>query len=161
MAGFKHGSIYRFYIQRYSEGATKFPLIDIEEYFNCHYVACSNNNQTKVQNYYEETFSEKNGSNLWLDDNPTFAASDITLELLFKSNKDYEVLKDEQKFLDYITNKKFEYHDTFRPDRFWQLAFIDAPEKKGEILYGNQQYRHVAFKMRNWGGKYYKESQIK
>lgn len=152
---------YNFYIQKYPQGTTKFPLINIEEYFNCHYVRCSNNNQTKVQNSYEEIFVEKSGANIWLADEPAFAPSDITLELLFKSNKDYEVLEDEQKFIDYITNNKFEYHDTFRPNRFWQLTFIEAPDTKGEILYGGQQYRHVAFKMRNWGGKFYKESQIK
>lgn len=160
---YQHSTPYRFYIQRYAQGDTKFPQVDIEEYFNCHYKAMGNNNQTAVKNFYEEKFAELSGSRLWLPHNPEYLAfdtSELTLELLFKSNKNYEVLEDEKRFLEYITGKRFEYHDTFRPNRYWQLTFVTAPETKGEVLYGGQQYRWVAYKLKNWGGKYYTESQI-
>lgn len=151
---------YRFYIQAYDDTQPR----DIETYFNCHYQAMTGNNQTSVKTYYEEDYAEHHGTRLWLPKNPediAFSASDITLCLLFKSNKDYEVLEDEKRFLAYITGKRFEYHDTFRPNRYWQLTFVSEPETKGEILYGNRQYRWVGFKMRNWGGTFYTHSQIK
>lgn len=155
---------YKFYIQRYKEGDTSYPLVEIESYFNCHYQSMTGNNQTNVKNFYEENFAEKSGSRLWLPSDPediAFDTSELTLNLLFESNEDYEVLEDEKRFLDYITAKRFEYHDTFRPDRYWQLTFVSAPETKEEILYGGRQYRLVAFKLKNWGGKYYTTSQIK
>lgn len=161
---FIHSTKYRFYIQRYPEGTTKYNVLDIEESFDCHYKAMGNNAQPAVKNFYEEKFAEQNGSKIWLPQSPSdvaFDTSELTLELLFKSNRDYEVLHNEQRFLDYITARRFEYHDTFRPDRYWQLTFVSAPETKGEILYGGQQYRWVAFKLKNWGGKYYTTSQIK
>lgn len=161
---FEHSTPYRFYIQRYPEGLTKFPVVDIEEMFNCHYKAMTANNQTEVRNFYEEEYAEKSGSRIWLpsaNDEIAFKTSDLTLELLFKSNRNYEVLEDEKCFLDYITAKRFEYHDTFRPNRYWQLTFVAAPETAEEILYGDRQYRLVSFKLKNWGGKYYTESQIK
>lgn len=160
---FQHSTPYRFYIQRYPEGLQVFQPVDIEESFNCHYKAMTDNGQTAVKNFYEEEYAEKSGSRIWLPKNSSdiaFKSSELTLELLFKSNKNYEVLEDEQHFLNYITGKRFEYHDTFRPNRYWQLTFVSAPETKGELLYGGQQYRWVAYKLKNWGGKYYNESQL-
>lgn len=154
---------YKFYIQKYKEGDTTYPVVDIEDYFNCRYQSMTGNNQTAVTNFYEEKFAEKSGSKLWLPENSediAFDTSELTLTLLFESNEDYEVLEDEKRFLAYVTAKRFEYHDTFRPDRYWQLTFLSAPETKEEILYGGHQYRLVAFKMKNWGGKYYTTSQI-
>lgn len=151
---------YHFYIQRYPEGTTKFNAVDIESYFSCLYVRLEGANLPEVKNVYEEEFPEKSGSNIWLPDEVAYKSSDLTLELLFKSNVDYQVLQDEKSFLDYITGKKFEYHDTFRPNRYWQLTFTSTPELKSEKIHGDQQYRHVAFKLRNWGGKYYTTSQI-
>lgn len=156
---------YEFYIQRYPDSkSTSYPVINIESFFNAHYKAMTKNEQPAVKNFYEEDFAEKSGSKIWLPDNTedlAFSTSELTLELLFKSNANYEVLNDEKKFLDYITGKKFEYHDTFRPNRYWQLTLVAAPETKGEILYGGHQYRWVAYKLKNWGGKYYTTSQLK
>lgn len=155
--------LYRFYLQRYPEGDTTYPVIDIEAFFNCYYQSMTNNGQTAVKNYYEESWVEHNGSRLWLpktSDDIAFDTSELTLSLLFKSNENYEVLSDEKRFLEYITAKRFEYHDTFRPNRYWQLTFVAAPETKQEILYGNRQYRLVSFNLKNWGGKYYTSSQL-
>lgn len=151
---------YKFYIQRYPEGGKVFPVVDIEAYFHCRYQSMTGNSQTAVTNFYEEKFPELSGSRLYLPEDIAFDTSDLTLNLLFESNEDYEVLEDERKFLAYITAKRIEYHDTFRPDRYWQLTFVAAPETKEEILYGNRQYRLVAFKLKNWGGKYYETSQL-
>lgn len=157
-----HSTQYRFYLQRYDVNGLKGPLIDIEEEFNCLYQSMSGNGQSAVKNHYEEDYAELSGVRIWLpkSEDISFSASDLTLCLLFKSDKDYKVLEDEQRFLDYITAKKFEYHDTFRPNRYWQLTLVGEPNTKSEILYGGQQYRLVEFPLYNWGGKYYTTSQL-
>lgn len=157
-----HSTKYRFYIQRYDLNGMKGPVVDIESEFNCLYQSMTGNNQKAVKNVYEEDFAEASGVNILLPETSDIAyqASDMSLCLLFKSNEDYKVLEDEERFLEYITAQKFEYHDTFRPNRYWQLTFISEPNTKGEILHGGQQYRWVEFPMRNWGGGYYKTSQL-
>jgi hypothetical protein len=159
---YKHHTKYRFYIHKYPQGSTTFPVIDLEEHFNCYYKSFSGNKPTKAMNVYEEKFAEKSGSNLWVPsvDDIAYDTSDITLTLVWKSNAEYAVLEDEQAFFDYVTAQKIEYHDTFRPDRYWQLCLIDAPEVSDEILHGKQQYRVVKYKFRNFGGKFYPTSQI-
>ena len=159
---YKHHTKYRFYIQKYPQGDTTFPMLDLEEHFNCYYKSFSGNKPTKVVNVYEEKFAEKSGSNLWVPDVADIAydTSDITLTLVWKSNEEYAVLEDEQAFFYYVTAQKLEYHDTFRPDRYWQLCLIDAPDDGEELLHGGLQYRVVKYKFRNFGGKFYPTSQI-
>lgn len=159
---YKHHTKYRFYIQKYTQGTTTFPQVDLEEYFNCYYKSFSGNKQTKAKNVYEENYAERSGSRLWTPavEDIAYDTSDVTLELVWKSNEDYAVLEDEQAFFDYVTAQKLEYHDTFRPDRYWQLCLIEAPEVSQELLHGGLQYRVVKYKFKNFGGKYYTTSQI-
>lgn len=157
-----HHTKYRFYIQKYTQNGVTFPAIDIEERFGCFYKSFTGNKPTKVQNIYEETFTEHSGSRLWIPEPSelAYAPSDVILELYWLSNEDYKVLESEQEFFDYVTGQKIEYHDTFRPNRYWQLCLIEAPDDATELLYGKQQYRGVKYKFRNFGGKYFTTSQI-
>ena len=159
---YNHHTKYRFYIKKYPQGSTTFPQVDLEEYFDCYYKSFSGNQQTKAKNVYEESYAEHNGSRIWTPDVADIAydTSDITLTLVWKSNADYAVLDGEDKFFQYVTAQKIEYHDTFRPNRYWQLCLIEAPELSQELLHGGQQYRVVKYKFKNFGGKYYKTSQI-
>lgn len=169
MADSIHSTQYRFYLQKYPQknpngivdSTITFPKVDIEEHFKCYYVAFGGSNIPAIKNIYEEDFAERDGVRIWTPDKSELAvsASDITLELLWKSNKQYEVLENERAFYDYVAGQKLEYSDTFR-NLHWQLVLKDSPDTKGEKLYGGQQYRWVSYKFRNFGGKPTKESKL-
>lgn len=162
MANFVHKTPYRFYIQKYPDGETQFPVVDIEELFKCRFVSMTNTGGSKVKNTYAESFAEADGDNLWIpsSDGIAYDASDITLTLRWRSDECDDVMEWSEKFIAYISGRKFEWHDTFRPGRYIQFTFTEEPSVKDERLYGSLKYRFIEFKLRNFGGRFYKNSKF-
>lgn len=165
MAQWEHKTDFRHYIQKYSEKSASgetisFSQIDLEEYFKCRYVSLENADTPSVKSVYTEDFAEHDGQRVWSSDNPVYNASELTLTLRWRSDECEDVQEWSGKFAEYVAGKKFEYRDTFRPDKYWQFIFKDSPVVKAEKLFGNLQYRFVSYKLSNFGGKPYKTSQI-
>lgn len=160
MAQWTHPTQFRHYLQKYPQGNTTFEEIDIEETFKCRYVSLKNTQNPSVKSVYTEDYAEHGGQKVWSDENPIYNASELTLTLRWRSDECGDVQEWSEKFIEYITAKKFQYHDTFRPDKYWQFIFKDAPNIESERLYGTQQYRYVSFKLNNFGGKPSKTSQL-
>lgn len=155
-----HHTPYRFYIQLYPQNGVKQPVWDVEESFACRYVKMTNNAPTDVKNTYSEDFPEADGSRIWLPPQLTYKSSEITLYLRWRSEECGNVLLAERIFREAITGQKLEWHDTFRPNRYWQLVLEKAPEFQTEILNRDKQYIIVAYKFTNFGGKCYDKSQL-
>lgn len=158
-----HATKYRFYAQKYpSSDEEETDLIDIEEEFKCRYVKMTGNTQTDVKNVYTEDFAEMNGKKTWCPDVEDIAynSSEISLYLRWRSDECGDVLEWSDKFFEYATGQKIEYHDTFRPNRYWQLVMTKAPEVQTELLNQEPKYLIIKYTFTNFGGKYYKQSQI-
>lgn len=155
-----HHTKYRHYIRLYPQGSTTHDEIDIEEYFKCRYVSLENADNPSIKSVYSEDYAEHDGQRVYSSPDIAYNASELTLTLRWRSEECGDVQEWSEKFIEYITGKNLEYHDTFRPNKFWQLIFKDSPSIKAERLYGNQQYRFISFKMSNFGGRPYKQSQL-
>ena len=162
MSDWKHHTHYRFYMQRYEDGysTTPYEVVDIEERFQCRYVSLENGTSPALKSVYTEDFAEHDGLRVYTDDDPKFKSSEVTLTLRWRSEECGNVQTSMQFFVNYITGKKIEYHDTFRRNKYWQLIFDGSPEIVAEKLYGNSQYRFVRFKFTNFGGRPYTESHL-
>lgn len=158
-----HPTKYRHYIRKYPQGSNTFSEIDIEETFRCRFQKMTNACQTDVKNIYEEDYSEQNGSRIWVPsvEDLAYKTSEISLYLRWRSDECGDVQEWSDKFFNYVTGQKLEYHDTLRPNRYWQLVFEKAPDVQTEILNNSPQYLIVKYTFKNWGGKFYSTSQIK
>lgn len=165
MNEYKHPTDFRHYIQKYSEKSPSgekinYPQIDLEEYFKCRYVSLENAETPSVKSVYTEDFAEHEGSRIYTSPDVAHNASELTLTLRWRSDECEDVQEWSEKFTDYVSGKKIEYHDSFRPGLYWQLIFKDSPTVKAEKLFGAVQYRFVSYKFYNFGGKPYKTSQL-
>lgn len=153
MAIWVHPTQYRHYIKKYPQAGTTFQQIDLEQNFKCRYVSLENANNPTIKNIYTEDYAEHDGQRVYIDSNLAYNASELTLTLRWRQSECGDVLVWSDKFLNYITGQKFEYHDTFRPGKYWQLLFKDTPQVKAQRLFGDEQYIFLAYKLTNWGGK--------
>lgn len=159
----QHATKFRFYIQKYSQGTTTFPITDIEESFKCRYVKMVGMGHTDVKNTYSENFAEANGLRMFTPPVADIAydKSEISLYLRWRSDECGDVHEWANKFFDYVTAQKLEWHDTFRSNGYWQLILEKAPEIKTETLIHKPNYLIVSYKFTNFGGGPYKTSQVK
>lgn len=155
-----HSTQYRHYLRKYPQGDTVFPEIDIEEYFKCRYVSLENAEHTSAKTVYTEDYAEHDGIRVWTSPDIAYNASELTLTLRWRQEECGNVQEWSEKFFEYISAQKFQFHDTFRPDKYWQFILIDAPTIKNERLYGDQQYRFISYKLKNFGGRPFKQSQL-
>lgn len=162
MEQWQHPTQFRFYLQKYPQGTTTFPPIDVEEQFKCRYVKMTNNAPTDVKNTFSEEFCEMDGSKVWTPQpsDLTYKSSEISLYLRWRSDECGDVQEWSQKFFEYVSGQKIEWHDTFRPDRYWQLILEKAPSVETEILSHKPNYLIIKYIFNNFGGKYYKTSQL-
>lgn len=162
MAQWHHHTPFRFYLQKYAQNGVAFPVIDIEEHFKCRYVSLENTNPTAVKNTYTEDYAEHSGKRLYVPapEELAYDTSELTLTLRWRSDECGNVQQCSDAFFNYITGQKIEYHDTFRPDKYRQLIMTAAPSVKAEQLHGDLQFRFMQYKLTNWAGKIFTESQI-
>lgn len=162
MAQWQHHTPFRFYLQKYPQDGTTFPVIDIEAQFKCRYVSLENAVLPAVKNTYMEDFAERGGRKVWTPkpNKLAYDTSELALTLRWRSDECGDVQKCSDDLINYITGQKIEYHDTFRPDKYWQLIMTAAPAIKAEQLHGALQFRYMQLKLTNWAGKSYTESQI-
>lgn len=158
-----HPTKYRFYLRKYPQGDVTFSEIDIEETFKCRFQKMTNAAPTDIKNIYEEDFAEQDGSRIWVPGTEDLAhkTSEISLYLRWRSDECDNVQEWSDKFYNYIAGQRVEYHDTFRPNRYFQLLMEKAPEVQTEILYSEPHYLIVKYTFKNWGGKIYSTTQIK
>lgn len=159
---FVHPTQYRFYLQKYPQGDTTFDVEDVEQLFKCRYVKMVGNTHTDAKNIYAEDYAEANGSRVWTPaaDDVVYKSSEISLYLRWRSDECESVLDWSDKFFEYVSGQKLEWHDTFRPDRYLQLVLEKAPEIQTEILNCKPNYLIVKYIFNNFGGKIYRESQL-
>lgn len=163
MAEFVHPTKFRHYLRKFSQGETSFPEIDIEETFKCRFQKMTGLIHTDVKNIYTEDFAEQSGLRIFIPekDDLAYSASEISINLRWRSDECDSVQEWSDRFFNYVSGQKIEYHDTFRPNRYVQLILEKAPDVETEMLYSNPQYLIVKYTFKNWGGKIYSESQIK
>lgn len=154
----QHPTEYRHYLRKYPQGDTTFDEIDIEETFKCRFQKMSNATQTDVKNIYEESYAEKSGSRLFCPpvDDLAYNTSEIALYLRWRSDECDDVLYWSDKFFKYITGQRFEYHDTFRPNRYWQFVMEKAPSAETDT----PQYLIIKYTLKNWAGEFFETSQL-
>lgn len=160
MAQWQHPTQFRHYLQKYPQGDVQFPQVDIEELFKCRYVSLKNAQNPSIKSVYTEDFAERGGQKVWSGEDPIYNASELTLKLRWRSEECGDVQEWSEKFIEYISGRKFEYHDSFRPNKYWQFIFKSEPSIDAERLYGGHQYRYVSFKLNNFGGKPAETSQL-
>ena len=163
MAEWHHHTSFRFYIQKYPQEGVTFSPIDIEEQFKCRYVSLEGAKPTKVKNIYKEDYLERSGKRIYVPKPAklTYDTSDLLLTLRWRSDECGNVQTWSDSFFDYITGQKLEYHDTFRPDKYWQVLMEESPVIKASQLYGSPQFIFIQYKLANWSGTSFKESQLK
>lgn len=162
MEQWNHHTPYRFFLQKYPQEDSHFNMLDVEETFKCRYVKMTNNAPTDVKNIYTEDFCEMDGSKVWIPypTDLTYKSSEISLYLRWRSDECGDVHEWSQKFFDYVSGQKIEWHDTFRPNRFWQLILEKAPSVETEILSSNPKYLIMKYTFNNFGGQYYRISKF-
>lgn len=160
MGNWAHSTKYRHYIKKYPQGNTSFQQIDIEEQFKCRFQKMSNATQTGAKNVYIEDYAEHNGARIFVPTVIVYESSEIDLYLRWRSDECDDVLIESDNFFNYISGHKFEYHDTFRPNRYWQFVLKKAPAVQTEILNSDIQYLIIKYTLTNWGGKPYATSQL-
>lgn len=151
---------YKFYIQKYPQGKTTFPVQDIEASWNCTYKQFKDFFYNgDIKNTYTEDFVEKDGLNVYIPapEELTHSSYDCTLGLLFNKATAQE---DARAFYNDIAGQKVEYHDTFR-NRYVTLLLTKQPKIEQEVLYGNRPYMLVSFTFTNIDGITYDKSQIR
>ena len=155
-----HPTKYRHYIRLYPRQGETTTLIDIEEHFKCRYVSLENAETPTLKSVYTEDYANHNGQRVFSDEEPSYSSSELTLTLRWRSEECEDVQEWSRRFQQFIAGRKFEYHDTFRPRKYWQVIFKDSPKVEAERLYGNSQYRFISFKLSNFGGFPYQTSQL-
>lgn len=155
-----HPTEYRHYIQLYPRNGKDYAETDLEMAFQCRYVSLENAVTPSAKSVYAEDYAEHDGQRVYASPDVVHNASELTLTLRWRSDECGDVQEWSQRFIDYALGRKFQYHDSLRPDKYWQFVFKDAPTVKAERLYGDLQYRFLSFKLSNFGGKPYKESQL-
>ena len=155
-----HATQYRHYIQMYPSADKEHPEIDLEEYFKCRYVSLKNAVSPSVKSVYTEDYAEQDGKKVYAAPNVVRNSSELTLTLRWRSDECGDVQRWSQTFTVFISGKKFQYHDTFRPNKYWQFIFTDTPTIEAERLHGDLQYMYLSFKLLNFGGVPYRESQL-
>lgn len=155
-----HPTQYRHYLRLYPQNGTTSAEVDVEEEFKCRYVSLENAVNPTVKSVYVESYADHDGDRVWTATDVLYNSSELTLTLRWRQDECEDVQEWSEKFIKYITGKKFEYHDTFRPDKYWQFIFKDTPTVNAERLYGSQQYRYLSFKLSNFGGKPKETSQL-
>ena len=120
------------------------------------------NAPTDVKNTYSEDFAEKNGKKVWTPQpsDLAYSSSEISLYLRWRSDECGNVQEWSEKFFEYVTGQKLEWHDTFRPNRYWQLLLEKAPSVETEILSNKPNYMIVKYTFTNFGGRFYNQSQL-
>lgn len=140
---------YYFYIQKFpSEGQT-YPILDIEQTFDCKYVKMSGIAEDgDVKNIYMEDFAEQSGVDAYIPESIAHKTTVCELTLLFEKS----VCKErERTFYEYVNGQLIQWYDTFR-NRYVKLILKKEPETVGEKLYGGQQYRQVKYTFENVNG---------
>lgn len=154
---------HKFYIQKHPIYGESFGEQELFEKFNAWYVSFEGLLESgDIMNIATEEFAESPRLRLYIPKQSEIAhkSTDVTLTLLWKSDKDFTVQDEEQSFYEYIKGTLLEYHDTFRRGRYWELILIKAPKLVAERLYEGNQYREVSYIFKNIYGHYFTESQI-
>lgn len=143
-----------FYIRRYGKDEQQ---VDIEKEFHCIYSSLKNSQEWgAVKNVYTESYPGEDGVQVYVPETPAFEAVDCELTLLFQSST---AMDDEQKFMEFVQGKRFEWYDTFRK-RYIEFYSAEQPTLVSEKLYaGKGSYREVKYKFKNFMGRTYTESQ--
>ena len=148
-----------FYMQKYPQGATTFPVQDIEAEYKCTY------RQFKdlvfdgdTSNIYTESFTEHSGVRTYIPDpeDLAFKEYECKLQLLFDRKTCQE---DSETFYKAFRGQLVEYHDTFR-NKYATLLMIKRPTIQQEKLYSNTPYQLVEFTFTNVKGTTFTTSQI-
>lgn len=148
-----------FYMQKYPQGTTTFPVQDIEAVYKCTY------RQFKdlvfdgdVSNIYTESFAEHSGTRTYIPtpENLAFKEYECKLQLLFDRKTCQE---DSETFFKAFRGQLVEYHDTFR-NKYATLLMIKRPAIQQEKLYSNTPYQLVEFTFTNVKGTTFTTSQI-
>lgn len=158
-----HPTKYRFYLRKFPQGDVVFPEIDIEETFKCRFQKMTGGGYTDVKNLYDEDFAENSGLRIFVPspEDLAYSSSEISINIRWRSDECGDVQEWSDKFFQYVTGQRIEYRDTFRPNRYYSLILEKAPSIETEILYSNPQYIIIKYTFKNWGGKFYTQSQIK
>lgn len=148
-----------FYMQKYPQGTTTFPVQDIEAVYKCKY------RQFKdlvfdgdVSNIYTESFTEHSGVRTYIP-NPedlAFKEYECKLQLLFNRKT---CQADSETFYKTFRGQLVEYHDTFR-NKYATLLMIKRPVIQQEKLYSGTPYQLVEFTFTNFKGTTFTTSQI-
>ncbi len=154
-----HKTQFRFYIQPYSVGETKYPRKDIETEYSCDYMRFSDFDiKGDVKNIYEEDFAEKSGKRVFIPPKPkiTYSAYECKLKLFFKGTS---AKANADRFEDDMLGTKIEWFDTFR-GKYATLLMKKKKNIEIERLYGNQQYVVAEYTFENIEGQVFDTSQI-
>lgn len=148
-----------FYMQKYPQGATTFPVQDIEAVYKCTY------KQFKdlvfdgdVSNIYTESFTENSGVHTYIPapEDLAFKEYECKLQLLFSRST---CQTDSEAFYKAYRGQLCEYHDTFR-NKYVTLLMTKRPTVQQEKLYSNTPYQLVEFTFTNVKGTTFTTSQI-
>lgn len=159
MAEFIHPTKYRHYLQKLPQGQTTFDKIDIEQQFQCRVVEMTGADAMAPKKVYSEDYAEKDGLRVWNDTTQVYKGGDISITLRWRSDECDDIIAKSDAFLEYISGQKIEYSDTFR-NKYFQLICSAEPTIKAENLKSAIKYRFITYKFTNFGGKYFKTSQI-
>ena len=148
-----------FYMQKYPQGATTFPVQDIEAEYKCTYRQFMDLVfDGDTSNIYTESFTEHSGVRTYIPDpeDLAFKEYECKLQLLFDRKTCQE---DSETFYKAFRGQLVEYHDTFR-NKYATLLMIKRPTIQQEKLYSNTPYQLVEFTFTNVKGTTFTTSQI-
>ena len=148
-----------FYMQKYPQGATTFPVQDIETVYKCTYKQFKDMTfDGDVSNIYTESFTEHSGvrTHIPAPEDLAFKEYECKLQLLFNRKT---CQTDSETFYKAFRGQLVEYHDTFR-NKYVTLLMIKRPTIQQEKLYSNTPYQLVEFTFTNVKGTTFTTSQI-
>lgn len=154
MAQWQHHTKYRFKIQKYPQGTTTFPIVDIEQKFKCRFQKMTGNAPAGVKNVYFEDFAERSGKKAWTPEveDLAYESSEVSLYLRWRSDECDDVRANADDFYEYVVGQKLEWFDTLR-NRYLQLVLDKAPSVETEILDRKPNYLIMKYTFTNFGGK--------
>lgn len=136
---------YSFYMSKEGESVR-----DLEKDFEgMKYIKCEGLlDKGKRKNVYTESYSDSDTLRVWMGEEVTREATDITLTFVFIGDNRQNVYRD---FYNYTKNGKITYYDTAR-NKEALLVLMDAIKVKDDIWKGSTPYIEVDFKFKNlWG----------
>lgn len=136
---------YSFYMSKEGESVR-----DLEKDFEgMKYIKCEGLlDKGKRKNVYTESYSDSDTLRVWMGEEVTREATDITLTFVFIGDNRQDVYRD---FYNYAKNGKITYYDTAR-NKEALLVLMDAIKVKDDIWKGSTPYIEVDFKFKNlWG----------